>query len=165
MALGEPDETGSPRPRQPSVQSPWSLFIWSSSVSHAWPRVWHMSQASRWAQDGQVPGPCLLLSRQPIRVPDLGFVTFHDPSTLKQKRLLKGPLTMPQVFDQQLSVSSSQSRVLPKSLTGKKGHPTHQGPWNPMTPNPKTSTCFDKVNNILCLSALTAVFRKLSLNV
>ena len=48
-----------------------------------------------------------LLSRWSIWPPDLGGgVTFPDSCTLKQKGLLLGPPTMPQVSAQQLSISS-----------------------------------------------------------
>ena len=104
-APGEPDEAGSPHLMQASVWSPWSLFIGSSSISHAWPRVWLTSRVLRPARTGWS-----LLSRRPSRAPDLGVVTFPESCTLKQKGLLLGPPTMPQVSAQQLSISSSRSK-------------------------------------------------------
>ena len=85
MAQGEPDQAGNPCPRQASVRSPWSPFIWNSSISQAHPRVWPMSRVLRQAQDRLVPEPCMPLSRRPSWAPDLGGggVTFHAPCSRK----------------------------------------------------------------------------------
>lgn len=52
-------------------------------------------------------------------VPDSGGVTFHESCILKQKVLLKDPPMIPQVSDQQLSISNSRSMALPKMLSRK----------------------------------------------
>ena len=129
-----PQEGLSPVPMVP--------FHLKQQHSHPRPRVWLPSRALRPAQDGLVPGPCLPHSRRPSPAPDHGGVTFHESCTLKQKGLLLGPLMMPHVSDQLLSISSSQSRGIPKRPTRKQGHLTHQGPCKHVTPNPNTSTRF-----------------------
>ena len=54
-----------------------------------------------------------------------GGVTFHELCTLKQKVLLKDPPRIPQVSDQQLSISNYRSMGFPKMLSRKRGHSLH----------------------------------------
>ena len=122
-----------------------------------------MSRVLRGTQDGLVPGPCLLLSRWLSWAPDLGCVTFHESYTLQQKRLLKNPPVMPQVSDQQLSIPAPYPGASSRGSLESRVTPATKCLANILPQSQRQVQGFHKVNTSPCHSALTAVFRSLSL--
>ena len=122
-----------------------------------------MSRVLRRTQDGLVPGPCLLLSRWLSWAPDLGCVTFHESYTLQQKRLLKDPPVMPQVSDQQLSIPAPYPGASSRGSLESRVTPATRCLANTLPQSQRQVQGFHKVNTSPCHSALTGVFRSLSL--
>lgn len=127
--------------------------------------MWLRSHALRPAQDGLVPAPCLPHSRKPGLAPDHGGVTFHESCTLKQNGLLLGPLMMPQVSDQQLSIPAPYPGASSRGSLESRVTPATKCLANTLPQSQRQVQGFHKVNTSPCHSALMAVFRSLSLDV
>ena len=123
-----------------------------------------MSRVLRRTQDGLVPGPCLLLSRRPSWAPDRGGVTFHESYTLQPKGLLKDPPTTQQVSDQQLSIPAPYPGASSRGSLESRVTPATKCLANTLAQSQRQIQGFHKVNTSPCHSALTAVFRSLSLD-